>query len=89
MHFRLARTPHGVMTAIKRVVCCRLRRFSYHERSVSRLLNMLGFSHIGARPRHAGQAPEVLEDFKKLFPHAGGVDRASGARYPGRALVAG
>ncbi len=37
----------------------------YHERSVSRLLNELGFSHISARPRHAGQDPEVLEDFKK------------------------
>ncbi len=37
----------------------------YHERSVSRLLNALGFSHVSARPRHAGQAPEVLEDFKK------------------------
>ena len=37
----------------------------YHERSVSRLLNQLGFSHISARPRHAGQTPEVLEDFKK------------------------
>ena len=40
----------------------------YHERSVSRLLNELGFSHISARPRHAGQAPEVLEDFKKTSP---------------------
>lgn len=37
----------------------------YHERSVSRLLNELGFSHVSARPRHAGQDTEVLEDFKK------------------------
>lgn len=37
----------------------------YHERSVSRLLKELGFSHISARPRHARQDPEVLEDFKK------------------------
>ncbi len=37
----------------------------YHERSVSRLLHELGFSHVSARPRHAGQVPEVLEDFKK------------------------
>ena len=37
----------------------------YHERSVSRLLNELGFSHISARPRHARQDPEALEDFKK------------------------
>ena len=37
----------------------------YDERSVSRLLKALRFSHVSARPRHAGQAPEVLEDFKK------------------------
>lgn len=37
----------------------------YHERSVSRLLHELGFSHVSARPRHAGQDAEVLEDFKK------------------------
>lgn len=41
---------------------------AYHERTVSRLLHGLGFSHISARPRHAGQAPEVLEDFKKTSP---------------------
>ena len=37
----------------------------YHERSVSRLLHELGFSHMSARPRHPAQKPEVLEDFKK------------------------
>ena len=37
----------------------------YHERSVSRLLDELGFSHLSARPRHPAQKPEVLEDFKK------------------------
>ena len=37
----------------------------YHERTVSRLLHELGFSHLSARPRHAGQKPEVLEAFKK------------------------
>ena len=37
----------------------------YHERSVSRLLKDLGFSHISARPRHPAQDAEVLEDFKK------------------------
>ena len=37
----------------------------YHERSVSRLLKDLGFSHVSARPRHAAQNAEVLEDFKK------------------------
>ncbi len=37
----------------------------YHERSVSRLLHELGFSHLSARPRHPAQTAEVLEDFKK------------------------
>lgn len=37
----------------------------YHERSVSRLLHELGFSHLSARPYHPAQKAEVLEDFKK------------------------
>ena len=37
----------------------------YHERSVSRLLHELGFSHMSARPRHPAQKTEVLEGFKK------------------------
>ena len=37
----------------------------YHERSVSRLLHELGFSHLSARPRHPAQKAKVLEDFKK------------------------
>ena len=37
----------------------------YHERSVSRLLDELGFAHLSARPRHPAQKVEVLEDFKK------------------------
>ncbi len=37
----------------------------YHDRSVSRLLDQLGFSHISARPRHPGQDEAVLADFKK------------------------
>ena len=37
----------------------------YNERSVSRLLHELGFSHISARPYHPAQKAAVLEDFKK------------------------
>ncbi len=37
----------------------------YHERSVSRLLHELGFSHLSARARYPAQKAEVLEDFKK------------------------
>ena len=40
----------------------------YHERSVSRLLHELGFSHMSARPRHPGQDPEMLETYKKISP---------------------
>jgi hypothetical protein len=40
----------------------------YHERSVSRLLHELGFSHVSARPRPPGQNANALEDFKKEFP---------------------
>ncbi len=37
----------------------------YNERSVSRLLHELGFSHISARPYHPAQKVAVLEDFNK------------------------
>ena len=38
---------------------------SYHERSVSRLLHELGFSHISARPQHPEQDAGMLQTFKK------------------------
>ena len=46
------------------------RRFGvcYHERSVSRLLHELGFSHVSARPQHPEQDAAALEAFKKTFP---------------------
>ena len=46
------------------------RRFGvhYHERSVSRLLHELGFSHMSARPQHPEQDPAALETFKKTSP---------------------
>jgi len=40
----------------------------YHERSVSRLLHELGFSHMSARPQHPGQDSESLQAFKKTSP---------------------
>ena len=40
----------------------------YHERSVSRLLHELGFSHLSARPQHPEQDAEALEGFKKTSP---------------------
>jgi transposase len=45
-------------------------RFSvdYHERTIGKLLDRLGFSHITARPRHRRQDAEALETFKKTSP---------------------
>ncbi len=40
----------------------------YHERSVSRLLHDLGFSHMSARVRHPGQDAAMLETFKETSP---------------------
>jgi len=47
-----------------------LERWSvdYHERSVGKLLDRLGYSHITARPQHRRQDPEALEAFKKTSP---------------------
>ena len=39
----------------------------YHERSVSRLLHEMGFSHMSARPRHPAQDGEALQTFKKTL----------------------
>jgi transposase len=43
------------------------RRFGveYHERTIGKLLNRLGFSHISQRPRHYDQNPEDIAAFKK------------------------
>lgn len=41
---------------------------TYHERSVSRLLHELGFSHMSARPQHPGQDERVMTAFKKTLP---------------------
>ena len=40
----------------------------YSLRSISRLLDELGFSHISARPRHPAQDQVVVEAFKKTSP---------------------
>ena len=41
---------------------------SYHERTIGKLLDRLGFSHITTRPRHYRQDPEAMETFKKTSP---------------------
>lgn len=37
----------------------------YHERTIGKLLDRLGFSHITTRPRHYRQDGEAMEAFKK------------------------
>jgi transposase len=41
---------------------------AYHERTVSKVLVTLGFSHISARPRHPAQDDATIAAFKKTFP---------------------
>jgi len=53
---------------------------AYHERTIGKLLEALGFSHVSARPRHPKQDGEVVQAFKKNFPrtlaaHLAGVTR--------------
>ena len=65
------RAVHGVVrwrrVDLRHVV---LERFGvdYHERTVGKILKALGFSRISARPRHPGQDPNVMEEFKKTLP---------------------
>jgi transposase len=40
---------------------------TYHERTVGKLLKVLGFSHISARPRHPGQDEQTIAAFKKTL----------------------
>ena len=47
----------------------------YHERTIGKLLDRLGFSHITARPRHRRQDAEAMAAFKKLAPGAGAGPR--------------
>ena len=41
---------------------------SFHERSVGKILDKLGFSHISVRPRHPHSDLETQEAFKKTSP---------------------
>ena len=43
------------------------RNIAYHERTIGKLLRRLGFRHISARPRHLGQDPAQIEEFKKTL----------------------
>jgi transposase len=64
------RAVHGVVRW-RRVDLQRLiaERFgvAYHERTIGKILHQLGFSHIGARPRHPAQDGQTVAAFKKTF----------------------
>lgn len=49
---------------LKRVIRDRFG-VDYHERTVGKILKELDFSHVSARPQHAGQDPAMIETFKK------------------------
>ena len=40
---------------------------TYHERTVGKVLKVLGFSHISARPHHPGQDERTIAAFKKTL----------------------
>ena len=62
---------------------------AYHERTIGKLLRRLGFRHISARPRHLGQDPARIAEFKKLC-RARGRNRGKARREDaGRNLVSG
>jgi transposase len=62
--------PHLARWRCQDLMALIFERFSvdYHERSVGKLLERLGFSHITARPQHRRQDAEALEAFKKTSP---------------------
>lgn len=61
----------------------------YHERTIGKLLDALGFSHISPRPRHPKQDGAVVEAFKKLPAHARCPSGGRDAQEEDRDLVPG
>jgi transposase len=53
---------------------------AYHERTIGKVLRRLGFRHISARPRHLGQDPVRIDEFKKTLPSASARSRHSSPR---------
>jgi len=45
-------------------------RIAASEDTVSRALRKMGYRKLSARPRHHGQNPQAIEDFKKVSPPA-------------------
>ena len=64
---------------LKRLILSRWN-VAYHERTIGKLLRRLGFRHISARPRHLGQEPAQIEEFKKSLPSVWARSRRSSPR---------
>jgi transposase len=47
------------------IMASRTKFLTVPERTIGKLLEVLGFSHISARPRHPKQDGEVIQAFKK------------------------
>jgi transposase len=62
------RAVHGVVrwrrVDLQRLVAERFG-IAYHERTIGKILDALGFSHISARPRHPAQDTATIAAFKK------------------------
>jgi transposase len=62
------RAVHGVVRwrriDLQRLIAARFG-VAYHERTIGKILNSLGFSHISARPRHPAQDGQTVAAFKK------------------------
>ena len=56
------------------------RNIAYHERTIGKLLRRLGFRHISARPRHLGQDPARIDEFKKSLSSVSARSRQSSTR---------
>jgi transposase len=65
------RGPEGTLVRWRRVDLQKEieKRYAvtYHERTISKLLERLGFSHVSVRPRHPKADAAAQEDFKKTL----------------------
>jgi transposase len=86
------RAVHGVVRwrriDLKRLIAERFG-VQYHERTIGKILDALGFSHISARPRHPAQDAGTIVAFKKLCGDAERPSRRRGRPEAGRNLVPG
>src|SRR3954447_1772809 len=76
--------PDVARDGVVRWHCVDLRRLiltrwniAYHERTIGKVLRRLGFRHISARPRHLGQDPARIEEFKKSLSSVSARSRQS------------